>query len=100
MDLVYSQWFSGLGPSPSSDEIVLSFTNDLNTAIDNFFPVKTIRFHPTDKPWITGHIKQLIKERQRAFILVTRICGANIDGWFSWRLKSRKITFIRRKFKT
>ena len=41
--------------------------NDLNAAIDNFFPVKTIRFHPTDKPWITGHIKQLIKERQRAF---------------------------------
>ena len=47
--------------------MVLSFTNDLSTAIDNFFPVKTIRFHPTDKPWITGHIKQLIKERQRAF---------------------------------
>ena len=54
------QIFSGLGPSPSSDEMVLSFTNDPNTAIDNFFPVKTIRFHPTDKPWITGHIKELI----------------------------------------
>ena len=44
-----------------------SFTRTLNAAIDNFFPVKTIRSHPTDKPWITGRIKQLIKKRQRGF---------------------------------
>ena len=64
---IRNQWFSELEPSPSSNELALSFTKDLNTAIDNFFPVKTIRSHPTDKPWITGHIKQLIKKRQRAF---------------------------------
>ena len=62
-----NKWFSGLGLNPSSDELASSFTNDLNTAFDHFFPVNTIKFHPTDKPWITGHIKQLIKERQRAF---------------------------------
>ena len=62
-----NKWFSGLGLNPSSDELASSFTNDMNTAFDHFFPVNTITFHPTDKPWITGHIKQLIKERQRAF---------------------------------
>ena len=62
-----NKWFSGLGLNPSSDELASSFTNDMNTAFDHFFPVNTIKFHPTDKPWITGHIKQLIKERQRAF---------------------------------
>ena len=62
-----NKWFSGLGLNPSSDELASSFTNYMNTAFDHFFPVNTIKFHPTDKPWITGHIKQLIKERQRAF---------------------------------
>ena len=62
-----NKWFNGLELNPSSDELASSFTNDLNTAFDHSFPVNTIRFHPTDKPWITGHIKQFIKERQRAF---------------------------------
>ena len=34
-----NEWFSGLGLNPSSDELSSFFTNDLNTAIDNFFPV-------------------------------------------------------------
>jgi hypothetical protein len=76
-----NKWFSGrLGLNPSSDELASSFTNDMNTAFDHFFPVNTIKFHPTDKPWITGQIKQLIKERQRAFHTDDRNCGANTDG--------------------
>ena len=35
--------------------------------ISNIFPANTVRFHPTDKPWITARIKQLVKERQQAF---------------------------------
>ena len=63
-----TEWFHGLGPSPSTNDLVSSFTADVNTAVDHFFPANTVRFHPTDKPWITARIKQLIiKERQQAF---------------------------------
>ena len=96
-----NEWFSKLEPSPSSNELALSFTNDLNTAIDNFFPVKTIRFHPTDKPWITDYInkrqRQLIKKRQRAFHT------GDVHLWRQYRrsiqkeIRSRKNNFYAQK---
>lgn len=58
-----NEWSHGLGPSPSTNDLVSSFTADINAAVDNFFPANTVRFHPTDKPWITARIKQLVKER-------------------------------------
>ena len=61
------EWFHGLGPSPSTNDLASSFTADVIAAVDHFFPANTVRFHPTDKPWITARIKQLIKERQQAF---------------------------------
>ena len=46
---------------------------------DTEVPVKTIRVHNSDKPWMTSHIKMEIKARQRAFsrgdsINYTRLC--------------------------
>ena len=35
--------------------------------MNNFFPLKTVKLHPSDKPWMTAHLKNLIKSRQRAF---------------------------------
>ena len=62
-----NEWFHGLGPSPSENDLASSFTADVNAAVDHFFPANTVRFHPTDKPLITALIKELIKERQQAF---------------------------------
>ncbi len=47
--------------------------------LDTEVPVKTIRVHNSDKPWMTSHIKMEIKARQRAFsrgdsINYTRLC--------------------------
>lgn len=52
-----NEWFHGLGPSPSINDLVSSLTADVNAAVDHFFPAKTVRFHPTDKPWITARSK-------------------------------------------
>ena len=60
-------WFQGLGPSRLRDNLATALTIDVNTALDHFFSTKTVRFHPTDKPWITAHIKELIKKRPQAF---------------------------------
>ena len=35
--------------------------------MSNCFPEKKKRGHSNDKPWITTHIKSLVKERQKAF---------------------------------
>ena len=64
-------WFNDLPESPSPDEMAESLTSDLKSAIDLFFPTKTVRIHNTDKPWMTSSIKQLIVERQRAYYLGT-----------------------------
>lgn len=49
------------------DTMAESFTTDLTTAINMFFPTKSVRIHHTDKPWITSSIKQLILDTQRAY---------------------------------
>ena len=61
------QWFTRPDSTSSINSMTESFNNDLNEAIDTFFPLKSVKLHPTDKPWMTSRIKQLILERQRAF---------------------------------
>ena len=62
------KWFGGLDLiNPSVDKLVSSFTADLTGAVDRFFPMKSMKFHHSDKPWITPSIKMLVKERQKAF---------------------------------
>ena len=43
------------------------FTAKVNSTVDLFFPLKMVRSHPNDKPWMTPHIKDLILQRQQAF---------------------------------
>ena len=49
------------------------------------------KIHPTDKPWITPYIKQLIRDRQRAF---------HYGNMRQWRIYRNKVKFeinIRKK---
>ena len=46
-------WFADFGFSSSVDDLASSFTTQLIGAINRIFPVKTIKLHATDKPWIT-----------------------------------------------
>ena len=43
----------------SISECVLAFTAEVNSTV-LFFPLKMVRSHPNDKPWMTPHIKDLI----------------------------------------
>ena len=92
-----NEWFGGLGPNPSVDELASSFTEDLSSAIEDFFPLNTIRFHPTDKPWITGHIKQLIKKRQRAFHTGDAQLWRHYRRMVQMEIKTRKNNFYTQK---
>jgi hypothetical protein len=35
--------------------------------MDETIPERTVKMHPSDKPWMTSFIKTKIKARQRAF---------------------------------
>ena len=43
------------------------FHSQITTAINSCLPVRSIKLHPTDKPWMTADIKDAIKKRQRAW---------------------------------
>ena len=42
--------------------------SELNKAIDTFLPERTVKRHPTDRPWITSKIKSSINKRQTSFL--------------------------------
>ena len=60
-------WFTGLDSVASVDSLTESFSTDVKTAGDIRFPLKSVKIHLADRPWMTSRIKQLILERQRAF---------------------------------
>ena len=49
------------------DDKVSAFTGTIQLILDKILLKHTIRFHPSDKPWMTTRIKQEIKARQNAF---------------------------------
>ena len=44
------------------------FAEELNLAIDTFFPWKTVKKYTLDRPWITAKLKNWIAKRQTAFL--------------------------------
>jgi hypothetical protein len=61
------KWFEEAAPNATVDDLTSSFTSQLAQAIDRIFPPITVKRHITDTPWITPEIKNLIKDRQKAF---------------------------------
>jgi len=52
------------------DKLVL-FTDFINIGLDHLMPVKHVRLHLNDPPWVTEQFKNLIKLRQHAFTMET-----------------------------
>ena len=49
------------------DDKVEAFNNILSEALNTCVPEKRVRMHPSDKEWMTPHIKSQIRARQKAF---------------------------------
>ena len=43
------------------------FLHTLRSSIETYFPLRKVKFHPSDKPWMTPRIKGVIFDRQQAF---------------------------------
>ena len=65
--------------------------NDLKTAVDHFFPTKSVLIRDADIPWMTSLIKQLIPDRQRAYRT------GNKELWKHLRNKVCKVIFQRKE---
>ena len=46
---------------------VNSFLEEVSDMVDIFFPLKSIKVHEDDKPYINGRIKHLIRKRDKAY---------------------------------
>ena len=86
-------WFEHAHPCDSSlhDYLISSFSGDLSNAINIYFPTKSVRLHPTDKPRMSAEIKSLILERQRAYH------SGPTEKWRHLRNKVREVICKRKK---
>jgi hypothetical protein len=87
------EWFQALNSNctPAHDELASSFTLDLVEAMNRIFPLKTVKIHPSDKPWVTSTMKNLIKTRQKAFH------DGNLRLWRNLRNKVQHAISMRKK---
>lgn len=85
-------WFNELGPTITVDDLSTSFTSQIEQAMDRIFPSKLVKFHHSDKPWVTPAIKILIRDRQKAFH------SRNIPLWLSLKHKVKHEIAERKKY--
>ena len=71
----------------------------LTDAINRIFPVKTIKLHATDKPWITPELKLMIKDRHRAFPSGNAPAWRSLKYKFQREIAKRKKSFYKNKVK-
>ena len=94
-----NNWFADLGVDPPVDVLVSNFSFLVTKAIDKIFPLKTVKLHPTDKPWITSSIKQLIKNRQNAFHRGDTAQWQRLKRKVQSEIEHRKKEFYKNKIK-
>ncbi|CAH1239876.1 NCAPD2 [Branchiostoma lanceolatum] len=61
-----------------------AFYDTILNKIDDYFPTKTITMHTTDKPWLTPEVKDLVHQRQEAFL------RGSEKTWRELRIKIQK----------
>ncbi|PFX17465.1 Angiopoietin-related protein 3 [Stylophora pistillata] len=60
-------WLTLFSSAESCEDLLDVFMNCIRTGLDLIMPVKRVRINTTDAPWMTQHLKSLIRKRQKAF---------------------------------
>ena len=60
-------WSSLLSSDQSCEGKLSLLIEVINYGLDTIMPVRSIKIHETDRPWVSTHLKQLIIRRQKAF---------------------------------
>ena len=97
---VFGEWITTMDwdllyAAQSCSEKLAILRNELTTTMDIYFPLRSVRIHVQDKPWITGKLKYYISKRQQAF---TRF-GKDSVVYKFWRKKvQHSIQFAKRHY--
>ena len=75
------------------------FITELQNAVDTYLPWKSVRIHPTDRPWTTKRIKMLIKKRQTAFTRDGKDSASYrlLRNKVQWEIRSAKYHYYHHK---
>jgi len=60
-------WSSLLSSDQSCEGKLSLLTEVINCGLDTIMPVRSIKIHEADRPWVSKHLKQLIIRRQKVF---------------------------------
>ena len=60
-------WLTLFSSAESCEDLLDVFMNFIRTGLDLIMPVKRVCINTTDAPWMTQHLKSLIRKRQKAF---------------------------------
>ena len=59
-------WDTVLSQNESCDDKLAAITRIINYGLDTIMPVRSVKVHQTDRPWVNANLKRLIKKRQQA----------------------------------
>lgn len=60
-------WDTALSQNESCDDKLAAVTLIVNYGLDTIMPVRSVKVHHTDRPWLNADLKRLIQKRQQAF---------------------------------
>ena len=60
-------WDTVLSQNESCDDKLAAVTQIINYGLDTIMPVRSVKVHQTDRPWINANLKRLVQKRQQAF---------------------------------
>ncbi|KAK2565732.1 hypothetical protein P5673_010910, partial [Acropora cervicornis] len=84
-------WSSLLSSDESCEGEFSLLTEVINYGLDTIMPVRSIKIHETDRPWVSTHLKQLIIRRRKAFLRSLEIkltATASAAVWSITRIRS------------
>ena len=75
------------------------FITELQNAVDTYLPWKSVRIHPTDRPWTTKRIKMLIKKWQTVFTREGEDSASYrlLRNKVQWEIRSAKYDYYHHK---
>ena len=83
----------------SSNEKLKHFTQVIHDKIEYYFPKRTVKFHVEDKSFITGKIKNLIIQRNKAFVKSDKERYRVLRNKVTNEIRKEKRMFHNRKIK-
>lgn len=60
-------WLALVNSTTNVNEAAQILLESLKSLYDLCFPLRTVRIRPSDPPWVTGNLRHLINQRDRAF---------------------------------